>query len=148
VRIHAAIAAPALLLTAARCIALVLAVPGHHPWWPDQQLNLSEAAGMRDLAEVSHRIQQGEDPNAAREIRAGLLFDRPVSLTPIEAAVEAGDSAMLDVLFRSGVELDAATWSRLRCGTDREEVARIFDAHRPSGAERRCDAVTSTAEAR
>jgi len=148
VRLLAAIAAPALLLTAARCVALVLAVFGHHPWWPDQQLNLSEAAGMRDAAEVLHRIQQGEDPNVQQEIRPGLLSDRPVSLSPLEAAVQAGDSVMIDVLFRAGAELDAVSWTRLRCGTDREEMIRVFDAHRPSGAPQRCDAVTSKAEAR
>ena len=141
VRTYIAIAAPALVLTTARCVALVLAVFGHHPWWPDDQLNLSEAAGMRDIAEVARRIQQGEDPNAKREIRPGLLFDNPVSLTPLEAAVEAGDSAMIDVLFRTGAVLDAGNWSRLRCGTDRDEVVRVFDAHRPSGAAPRCEAV-------
>jgi hypothetical protein len=94
------------------------------------------------VAEVARRIQQGEDPNAAREIRPGLLFDHTVRLTPLEAAVEAGDSAMIDVLFREGAGPDAATWSRLRCATDREEVIRLFDAHRPSGAAA-CDPVVA-----
>ena len=137
-----AIAAPALLLTAARCIALVLAFFGHHPWWHDDQLNIAEAAAMRDVAEVARRMQQGEDPNADHEIRPGLLFGHAVSLTPLEAAVEAGDSAMIDVLFRAGAVPDAGTWSRLRCGTDREEVIRVFDAHRPAGAAP-CDPVVA-----
>jgi hypothetical protein len=120
----------------------VLAAFGHHPWWPDDQLNIAEAAAMRDAAEVARRIQQGEDPNTNHEIRPGLLFGHAVSLTPLEAAVEAGDSAMIDVLLRAGAGLDAGTWSRLRCGTDRDDVIRIFDAHRPAGAVA-CDPVVA-----
>ena len=146
-RMHAAaiaLAVPVSVLAGARCVALVLAAFGHHPMWPEQGLNLSEAAGSRDLAEVVRLVEQGEeDLNAVREIRSGLLFDHPVRLKPIEAAVEAGDPVMVSALIRLGVVLDAGSWNRLRCGTERVDVIAALDANRPGGAEIRCAAVAS-----
>jgi hypothetical protein len=133
-----AIAAPAFLLAIARGAALILAIFGQHPLWPDQHLNLSEAAAMRDDAEVVRWIEQGEDPNIKREIRGGLLFDDSVVLTPLEAAVEAGNATTVTVLLRAGALLDTEAWKRLRCDTERTDVAAALDAHRPVGVALGC----------
>ena len=135
------IAAPALMITAARGLALILAAFGHHPMWPEWRLNLSEAAAVRDDAEVVQWIEQGQDPNIKLVVRSGLLFDHPVSLTPLEAAAEAGNANTINVLFRVGAVLGPEDWRRLRCGAGRSEVVETLEAHRPPGAELTCTGI-------
>jgi hypothetical protein len=132
------LAAPGCILAAASALALVMAAWGRHPLWPQQQLNLSEAAALRDRAEVVRLVERGADPNVRNEIRAGLLFDHPSRLSPLEAAVESGDGNMIHTLLAAGVSLDAETWARLRCHTDRREIIAALDAHVPAGADPRC----------
>ena len=65
------LAAPGSPLTAALAVALVLAAFGRHPMWPDEpvNLNLSEAAAVRDSGEIVRLVERGENPDAARNVR-------------------------------------------------------------------------------
>lgn len=136
-----ALAVPGCLMAVGFTGALAMAAVDRHPMWPHQQWNLSEAAAVRDTAEVARLIQFAEDPNIPREIRAGLLSDDPVRLTPLEAAVAINDGNMVLLLLRSGAVLDAETWNRLRCVADGDEVRRVLDQQAPANAERRCEGV-------
>jgi hypothetical protein len=138
-----ALAAPACLLTAGLAVALVMAAFGRHPMWFSVQWNLSEAAAVRDLAEVARLVEAGEDPNVARDIRAGLLSGNVIRLTPLEAAVGGNDARIIRVLVANGACMDASIWNRLRCLADNDEVSAALDYLRPAGAITHCDGITA-----
>ena len=132
------LATPGCLLAIASMATLVLTAFDQHPLWPSQSTNLAETAGVRDEAEVVRLIQRGQDPNARYDLRPGLIFEFPISLTPLEVGVAVGDALMVDRLLASGAAMDTSTWNRLRCITEREDVTAILDRNRPAGAELHC----------
>ena len=136
------LAAPGCLLAAASAVALILAAFDRYPMWPHQPTNLAEAAGVRDEAEVVRLIEQGNDPNVRYAIRPGLIFDFPIRLTPLEAAVAAADGQAVGRLLANGALMDTALWIYLRCIAEGDEVPQALDRHRPAGALLRCDGVT------
>jgi|SRR5215510_6417480 len=136
-----ALAAPACVLAAGLAVALLLGAVGRHPMWPHRELNLSEAAAVRDEAEVVRLIEYGEDPNGRREIRPGLLFDSVVRLSPLEAAVASQRAEMIELLLANGALMDAALWNRLRCLARGHEVPLALERHRPAGAIMRCEGI-------
>ena len=105
-------------------------------------MNLAEAAGVRDEAEVVRLIEQGDDPNVRYAIRPGLIFNVPIRLTPLEAAVAADDAVIVGHLLANGVVMDAALWIYLRCIAEGDEVPQALDRNRPAGALPRCDDVS------
>ena len=137
-----ALAAPAGVLAAGLALSLVLGAFGRNPIWPDQHLNVSEAAAARDEAEVLRLIAHGEDPNIPRDVRPGLLVDRVVRVTPLEAAVLSQRGVMVERLLANGAVIDDTAWNRLRCLAEGNEAAHVLDRHRPAGAVMRCDGVT------
>ena len=64
------LAAPGCLLAAGLAVALGLAAFGRHPMWLHEPGNLSEAAAVRDVAEIVRLIEYGENPNVAQEFQA------------------------------------------------------------------------------
>jgi hypothetical protein len=126
-----ALATPACLVLAGLTAGLVLALFDRHPLWPRQQLNLSEAAAVRDAAEIVRLIESSEDPNAARGVRPGLLAQQAVRATPLEAAVAMKDPEIARVLLVNGAVMDAQVWSRLRCSADGDEITEYLDRRRP-----------------
>ena len=137
-----ALAAPGCLLAAASAVLFTMAAFDRHPMWPHQPTNLAEAAGVRDEAEVVRLIEHGSDPNARYAVRPGLIFDSPIRLTPLEAAVAADDAVIVGLLLANGVVMDAALWVYLRCIAEGDEVPQALDRDRPAGAQPRCDDVS------
>ena len=108
------LAAPGCLLVVGLAVALGLVAFGRHPMWPHELGNLSEAAAVRDVAEIVRLIEYGENPNVARNIRAGLLREMAVRLRPLEAAVASQDPYIVRVLLANGAAVDALLWNRVR----------------------------------
>ena len=134
-----AVGAPGCLLAAASLVALTMAAFGEHPMWPHAEINLAEAAGSREEAEIVRLIEHGQDPNARYPVRAGFVFDSAVRLTPLEAAVVNGDASIAGQLFARGVALDASSWMALRCFAADSRVAPVLDEHRPAGVTLDCN---------
>ena len=135
-----ALTIPGCLVIAGLAAALLLAPFGRHPLWVQADLNLSEAAAVRDAAEIVRLIEeQSEDPNAVREVRPGLLADQAIRVAPLEAAVAAKDVEIARVLLVNGAAMDADTWNRLRCSAEGDEMTGFLDRRRPAGAVLRCD---------
>jgi hypothetical protein len=136
------LAAPGCFLAAVSAGVLILAAFDLHPLWPHRPINLAEAAGVRDEAEVVRLIQQGHDPNVRYVVRTGSIVDFPLRLTPLEAAVAADDAPMVDRLLANGAQMDSALWTYLRCIAGGDEVPSTLDRYRPVGALLRCEGVT------
>jgi hypothetical protein len=131
----ATVAAPGVLLAAGLGAALVLSAVGRSPIWPDQQMNLSEAIAASADAEIVKL--RGARLDVAYDVRPGLLSDQATRATPLEAAVRAHRADYLERLLGDGVELDAASWSRLRCLAG-DDSATVLERHRPAGAAMTC----------
>ena len=135
------LAAPGCLLAAGLAVALGLAAFGRHPMWPHEPGNLSEAAAVRDVAEIVRLIESGENPNITRNIRAGLLREMAVRLRPLEAAVASKDPYTVSVLLANGAAVDAPLWNRVRCLAEGQEMQALLDQWRPADVVMRCDSV-------
>ncbi len=133
-----AVAIPGCLLAVASLVALMLAAFGEYPMWPHEDVNLAEAAGVREEAEVARLIERGQDPNASYPVRPGLLFERPAKLTPLEAAVINDDPAIVALLFANGAAVDGPSWLALRCFAGNSRVSPVLDVHRPAAVSLEC----------
>jgi hypothetical protein len=125
------LAVPGCLAVAVLTAGLLAAVFDQHPMWPRQQLNLSEAAAVRDLGEIVRLIELSEDPDAPRDVRPGFLADQAVRATPLEAAIAVRDTEVVRVLLVNGAALDAQVWSHLRCAAEGDEMTAYLDRRRP-----------------
>ena len=140
----AAVAIPgAVLIVATACLLLALPL-GIDPLWQVEPVTLAEAAALRDTGEFMRLIDRGQDPNRAQTVRADLLRNEPVVITPLEAAVAVDRPEVLQVLLDNGAVLDNAIWTRLSCfareiGAD--DARTVLDARRPAGAADECDHV-------
>jgi hypothetical protein len=133
-----ALAVPGCFALAGVMAGLALAPFDRHPIWPRQQLNLSEAAAARDVAEIVRLIQTSEDPDAARDVRPGILAEHAVRATPLEAAVATRDTEVARVLLANGAAMDAQVWNRLRCSAEGDEMTAYLDWRRPVKAVMDC----------
>ena len=79
-----------------------MAVAGQHPFWRIEPQTLSEAVASRDFGEVGRLLAEGQDPNARYAIRAGLVGERGVEMTPIEAAEAADLRELVPMLVYAG----------------------------------------------
>lgn len=86
-----------------------------------QPASLAEASGNRDAAEVMLRLAQGEDVNRPDEVRIPQRFTRPITLTPLEAAVASERTYMIRLMLDHGAAMDAPTLRRLRCFAERRK---------------------------
>ena len=138
-------ALPGIVLTAWSALLMLGAAIGSHPVWRVEPLNLSEAAAMRDEATVVQLIANGDDPYARRQVRADLLFNDRVELTPIEAAIAGGRTEIVEIILFSSLRPAPAEWTRLRCLSDLEgarNINDVLDRYRPESATLACDGVT------
>ena len=104
---RASVALPGLALVVATVVWLVMAVADRHPFWRIEQQTLSEAVAARDFGEVGRLLAEGQDPNARYAIRAGLLGDAAVEMTPLEAAEAADLRELLPMLVYAGAIVPA-----------------------------------------
>jgi hypothetical protein len=131
------VSAPVLLLAAVFAVMVTLSAAGHHPLWRTEALNLSEAAALRDRGEVARLLAAGDDPRAARPVRAGFLYQEPATLTPAEAAVLADRPEILQLLLDYGLSLDHLQWQHAWC-TASDLTRTVLEQVRPSEAVPAC----------
>lgn len=91
------------------------ALAGAGTFAPRQELNVSEAVIVRDLATIARRLEDGESATMPRSVRSGMLGPASVVLTPAEAAVVVDDDNGLAVLVEHGLPLDADIARHLVC---------------------------------
>jgi hypothetical protein len=130
----AAAGSPGVILAVVSLAMLTMAGAGAHPMWRTQQLNMSEAAALRDAATVLQLLRAGESPREPRDIRPGFFFEQGERLTPLEAAIAAERPEIVDVLLGAGEAGTSPEWMHARCLAERvraAEIERLLDAHRP-----------------
>jgi hypothetical protein len=101
-RAAVALGAPGLVLSCAIVAAAMTSVAGLAPPAHEYQLTLAEAAALHDIAEIVRLVRQGHDPRQPAVVRAGILRDRPMTLTPMAAAILARRVDAIDVLAAKG----------------------------------------------
>jgi hypothetical protein len=111
--LEGAVAVPHLVVFAAGVWLLVGWAIGLDPFWPTGTLTLSEAAAVRDHAEVVRLIEAGHDPNRRWPVRAGLLDGAAQMISPLEAAVRIRRLSLVELLMRSGAAPDMQERSAL-----------------------------------
>ena len=129
---------PILTFAGWMAILAVTAVTGRHPIWNLDARNLPEAVAFRDAAAVVRRVERGEDPNRAGDVRAGAVLPEATSLTPVEVAAAARQGEMVQLLLDLGASPDRSVWQRAWCISDASAVREVLEAHRPAGATEDC----------
>lgn len=99
---HFALMVPPLFVTLALACLACAELLGAHPLTIGPPRSVPEAIAMRDDAAAARLIEGGEDVRAIGLVRAGVLGDRPLLVTPLEAAVLVDATAMLDFLVANG----------------------------------------------
>ena len=131
-----AVGLPGVLVALGSLGLCVLSLGGANPYWIEQPVNMSEAAALRDPAAVVNLIHRGVDPRKPYPVPAGRLFDRAVTMTPLEAAVAARRPEVVNVIL-SVQPLDAAAWRGAAClagSVPDKDIREVVAAHRPEGA--------------
>lgn len=77
--------------------------------------SLQEAAATFDPAGVVLWAREGADLNSPAAVNVRGSGDRPVVLTPLEAAVTSRGPDMVKLLVELGADRDGPTLQRLRC---------------------------------
>ena len=136
-----AIAVPAAALAMASLTLVVMTASHRGPLWSDRTINVSEAAASRDRATMIRLIDEGSDPAKAYPVAAGVLFDRPLHLTPLEAAIAARRPEVVDLLLWRMPHRDAAVLTRAWCLARRAgdgDVTRAVERYRLDAEEPDC----------
>jgi hypothetical protein len=99
---HAALALPALFVTVSLAVIACAELLGAHPLTMGPPRSVPEAIVMRDHAAAARLLDEGADVRAIGLVRPGIISDRPLLVTPLEAAVLVDATAMLDFLIARG----------------------------------------------
>ena len=115
------------LVVAGWCLALVLlAVSGSHPFWPRTPVTLAEAAALQSGWEVVRQLADGVNPDAPQRVRAGILGAGVAELSTWEAAVEANQVAVLELLFNEGFRPGPDVARRIVCRARRRQSTELL----------------------
>lgn len=107
---------PAVALAVCAAALVLAASAGKYPFfWERRAFTMAEAAAVRDRAEVLRLIRAGEDPFHVQRVPAGVLSDRELRLTPLQAAVLARRGEVVDLLLWATHGVDGEAWSEAVC---------------------------------
>ena len=142
--LEVALAAPALLWLAAVGAIMIIALVGYRALAAPADLTLSEAAAIRDGAEVLRQMRVGADPDAPGRIRRGIIRDQEYLMTPLEAATAARHLEVLQLLVRNGAAVNESNFPVLFClaqESDATDIISFLQEHAPSGVVFECEGV-------
>jgi hypothetical protein len=100
-----ALAFPAALVTFGLAFIACAEILGAHPLTLGAPRSVPEAIAMRDGAAAARLVEEGADVQAIGLVRAGVLDERPLLLTPLEAAVLVDATGMIDFLVARGADV-------------------------------------------
>ena len=100
---------------------------GAHTFWDEPELTISEAAALKDRGTILRLIWDGVDPNRPARVRAGILKDDELVLTPLEASVGTRTAATMQLLLAHGVRMDAHERDVIVCLAIKEGAREILE---------------------
>ena len=133
-----ALALPATAWIAAGTIVLVATLFGYRALAAPADLTMSEAAVLRDEAELLRQMRHGVAPDMQYTIRRGMLSEQDYIMTPLEAAIAARHAEVVQLLVDNGAKLTDANLPRLICLarlSEATDIAALLQAHSPPDAE-------------
>jgi hypothetical protein len=133
-----ALAIPPLVFAALAIVMLAGSLFGWLPLWPDQQLNLAEMTALRDRPGMLLRLQAGDSPNIAYDVREGLIRSIPVRLTPLEAAITTREDYLFEFLVAHGARADGDRRAGLVCFAREANAVAIAASLAEPGVEYEC----------
>jgi hypothetical protein len=128
------VALPGVLVTLGLGWFAVAEIFGAHPLTMGAPRSVPEAIAMRDDAGAARLLEEGADVGAIGLVRAGVLTDRALLLTPLEAAVLVDAAPMIDFLVASGATLPGELACLAADAGARAVQARLGDSRCESGA--------------
>ena len=108
---YLALAAPPIAATMMLAAIVCMEMIGAHPLTRGEPRSAAEAIAMDDPATAARLIEAGAPAGDIELIRAGILGDRPVLATPLEAAVIRDQPATVAFLLSR----DRGPTDRLAC---------------------------------
>lgn len=118
-------ALPPLALTIAVAVLAAREMSGSHPLTMGAPRSVPEAIAMGDPAAAARLIEGGASVSDIAMIRAGILTDRPVLATPLEAAVLRDQAATIDFLVSRGAARPPDLWCLARDVNARTVQSRV-----------------------
>jgi hypothetical protein len=123
------VAVPPAIVAVAFALSGVAALLAGRPLvWPQQDITLAEAVGLRDQGEVVRLIANGADPNRRYAVRNVFREDETLAMSPLEAAVITREVYMMELVEHYGGVIDARNAAVLQClarALDVEDVRRF-----------------------
>lgn len=114
-------------------VVVVGALFGWHPLWSEPDLTLAEAAALKDRGTMRRLLLDGADPNARERVRAGILKDDELLLTPLEASVGTRTPDALRLLLAHGARFGESERAVVFCLATKDEAREILDLLRDGG---------------
>jgi hypothetical protein len=108
-------AAPAVLATVAMLVFAARELSGKTPLSYGRPINVAEAAGAGDAANVLRFLRAGWDPSQIWPLRPEIISSTVTRATALEAAIWGGRQPLIELLDRRGFIRDAETRRHLAC---------------------------------
>lgn len=110
------VAMPPAIVAVMFALSGVAALLGGRPLiWPQQDITLAEAVGLRDQGEAVRLIVSGADPNRRYAVRNVFRDDETLAMSPLEAAVVTREVYMVELVENYGGVIDARNGAVLQC---------------------------------
>ena len=106
---------PSLVAVTFAFSGLVALLAGRPLIWPQEDITLAEAVGLRDQGEVVRLIAAGADPNGRFAVRNVFREDEQLAMSPFEAAVITRETYMMALVEDYGGVIDARNAAVLQC---------------------------------
>jgi hypothetical protein len=114
---------------------LLLAALGIPASVDGRSMNLTEATAVASHADAARLLRDGADPNARARLRAGVVKNEEMMMTPLEAATGAIRTGPVQMLLDHGATIDQANYAVLWCGAksrNNEDMLRLLESRRPA----------------
>lgn len=108
-------ALPAVIATLAVLVFAVRELSGQTPLSYGRPINVAEAAGAGEVADVLRFLKAGWDPTQVWPLRPEIISSTVTRATALEAAIWGGRQPLIELLDRRGFIRDADTRRHLTC---------------------------------
>ena len=139
-----AVALPAVawvVFSAVWVLAAALDIPAG---FDGRTMTLTEATAVASHADAERLLRRGADPNAPSRLRAGLVRNSRMTITPLEAATASIRNGPVQMLVDRGAKIDDTNYAGLWCGAmarRNRDMLRFLESHRPGAAMVDCQRV-------